>query len=255
MKRAAILVLTLTVGCSDVTSTGAVGIKLNEVLALSDTSDDWLELHNPSDQDVDLGGFVLQDQGNYWTVPQAKLAAGAYLQIICDGSGSGGKASFKLTSKGESLTLKDSDGQVLDRVTFPALQSGKSWGRVPDGTGAWTGLDRPTPGAANTGGQAGDGAALATDGGVNPDALAGKPTSAACSANAECLSQICHRKICVSPYRNKAGEACSGNGQCLSLVCTGGKCVAGTAAAGAACLDSAECATGMTCDATAKTCK
>ena len=82
---------------SDGDSDGS-SIKLNEILALSDSQSDWIELYNPTSSDVALTGYVLQDQSNYWVFSTGTIKAGSFLQVICDGSGKAGKANLKVTS-------------------------------------------------------------------------------------------------------------------------------------------------------------
>lgn len=237
--------LLLAGACSDADTSGTAGqgVRLNELLALSATQDDWLELVNTSDTDVLLQGYVLQDQSNYWVFPATTIKAHGFLQVVCDGSGVGGKASFKLTSEGERVMLKDSAGVQLDSVVFPAMTADTSWGRLPDGTGAWASIKSPSPGASNTSGARLDGG-VADRSQATPDSAAGKTTGAACSSKEECLSLICHQEICISPYPNAKGQSCMNNGHCLSLACQGGVCVDGTAGPGTACLNSQECLSG-----------
>lgn len=59
-------------------------------------------------------------------------------------------ANFSLSADGEPLLLTRPDGVLADAVTVPALPSGASYGRMPDGSGAFAYFAQPTPGAANT---------------------------------------------------------------------------------------------------------
>ncbi len=155
-----------TIGaCDDSSSSSSSTIKLNEILASSDTDPDWLELYNPSDGEISLAGYELRDNNNFWTFSEGSIGAGEFKQVICDGSGQGGKTSFKLTSKGEQVSIHDAGGALIDRVVFPALSKDTAWGRIPDGDGAWTALATPSPGKPNIEG-------APPDGGLSPDSEA-----------------------------------------------------------------------------------
>jgi len=58
---------------------------------------------------------------------------------------------FRLSSGGERLILTDRRGQVLDFVVLGPQARDHSYGRVPDGTGPFRYLLKPSPGAPNTG--------------------------------------------------------------------------------------------------------
>jgi hypothetical protein len=142
---------------------------LNEVLASSATSDDWVELYNPWDNEISLVGYELRDDNNFWTFDKGTIPAGGFLQVICDGSGKNGKASFKLDTKGEQVSVHAANGDQLDLVAFPALTRDTSWGRIPDGEGTWTRLGTPTPGKPNTAGAPADGGVPTPDVNVQQD--------------------------------------------------------------------------------------
>ena len=146
-------------GCSD---DAGIGLKLNEIQAANPDDDDWLEIYNDSDDDVSLAGVQLRDSNRYWTFSGGKLGAGAFLKVMCDGKGKAGSTNFKLSASGERLTLLDKENNKLDQVIFPALRSKTSWGRIPDGSGAWTALGTPSAGKANVAGAPGDA-------GITPD--------------------------------------------------------------------------------------
>ena len=121
--------------------------------------DDWVELLNISDREVDLSGMHLTDRRDdlrKWTFPEGvKLAPGAYLMVWADEDGSdaqGLHASFKLSSEGETVLLVDTDGwgnAILDSVTFGEQEPDIAFGRSPDGTGRFEKLFSPTPMGSN----------------------------------------------------------------------------------------------------------
>ncbi|MCC6233988.1 MAG: CotH kinase family protein [Verrucomicrobiales bacterium] len=57
---------------------------------------------------------------------------------------------FRLDGDGETLVLTRPDGQVEDRVRYPALPRDVAWGRPPTLPDQWVFFAEPTPGTANT---------------------------------------------------------------------------------------------------------
>jgi len=149
-----------------VASTSSVVI--NELMAANQTTirdpqghyDDWIELLNVSDHDVDLSGMYLTDRKDNprkWAFPKGTaLAPGAYLIIWADEHGnadSGLHANFKLSRSGETVILIDADQRgnaLLDSVTFGEQKPDAAFGRLPDGKGPFRVLPA-TPAAKNKG--------------------------------------------------------------------------------------------------------
>ena len=79
---------------------------------------DYVEIHNPSAQAIDLTGYRLTDDEadpGKWAFPQgATIPAGGYLLVYASGGAAGAAgelhASFKLDSAGETLLLTDPEG-------------------------------------------------------------------------------------------------------------------------------------------------
>jgi len=120
--------------------------------------DDWIELHNVTDSDVDLGGRYLSDEPNNprkWAFPAGTIVpARGYLLVWADEDGlatPGLHASFKLSGSGESVFLCDTDANfnaVLDSVTFGPQTTDISYGR-PAADPARFETMSPTPGEGN----------------------------------------------------------------------------------------------------------
>jgi len=120
--------------------------------------DDWIELHNLTDQEVDLTGHYLSDEPNNprkWQFPTGtKIAADGYLLVWADEDGAdtpGLHASFKLAASGEQIYLTDTDvnfNAVLDYVIFGQQQTDRSYGRLAEDADTWGFMD-PTPGLPN----------------------------------------------------------------------------------------------------------
>jgi hypothetical protein len=110
------------------------GIYINEVYASS--GEDWFELYNSNEETKDLAGYVVYDDGSArWTLPAGtSIAAKQYLVIFCDDLATGLHTNFKLASTGESISIENKDGQIIDHVTYPILADGQVYGRFPDGS-------------------------------------------------------------------------------------------------------------------------
>ncbi|MDI6450379.1 CotH kinase family protein [Anaerobaca lacustris] len=121
---------------------------------------DWIELHNPSNTNVDLAGMYLSDDSSApakWQFPVGSpslttIGPGGYLLIWADGgiASAGLHADFKLSADGEEIVLVASDGvTVIDSVVFGPQRTDISCGLYPDGSDEWRFMAVPTPGAAN----------------------------------------------------------------------------------------------------------
>ena len=141
-------------------------VVINELMAANKTTvadpqgeyDDWIELRNLTDQEVDLTGRYLTDEPinpRKWAFPDdTKIAARGYLLVWADENGSatpGLHANFKLATSGEQLFLIDTDANlnaVLDSVTFEAQKDDLSYGR-PAANPVTFEIMQPTPGQPN----------------------------------------------------------------------------------------------------------
>ncbi|MBU1432130.1 lamin tail domain-containing protein [Myxococcota bacterium] len=153
------LPLALLLGCGltdDLPPAVELPVRLNEIMANSETEPDWVEIYNLSDAPVLLEGWRLSDDSAEWRLPaSAALAPRGFLVLLCDGEGDG-SAPFKLSSGGERLSLSDPQGRLVDALEFGPQDSARSLARLTDGVGEW-GVGVPTPGASNAGGEAADG--------------------------------------------------------------------------------------------------
>jgi len=108
---------------------------------------DFVELINNAASPADIGGYVVKDNDDLhvFTVPAGTIvAAGGYYVADVDSGptafGLGGADSARLFEPGAS-TLVDSYSWTAHAAT--------TYGRCPDGTGAFTTTTSPTRGAAN----------------------------------------------------------------------------------------------------------
>lgn len=127
---------------------------LNEIYSKGTAENpDWLELYNPTSTDIDLSGYKVYDSGGESGSKPKKeipagtvIPAGGWFVIVVDTEDESG---FGLSSGGEDVWLEDAAGNILETVSFPAMEDNQSYGRYPDGDQNWQLLYIVTPGAAN----------------------------------------------------------------------------------------------------------
>jgi len=112
---------------------------------------DWVELHNPSEFDVDLSGWTVTDDlgdvGKH-TLEDLILPAGGFLVLVADDTTGGVHLPFKLSAELDAFGLFNPDGVPADRVEFANLDDNQVAGRFPD-DGPLALLSEATPGASN----------------------------------------------------------------------------------------------------------
>ena len=112
---------------------------------------DWVELANPTSEDLDISGLVLKDnkEKTPYTIPEGTtISAYGFLVIYQDDSGAAGFA-FGL-GKGDSVRLFE-DGEQIAIATWPdGSHTNPTWGLYPDVNGnSYQNTLEATPGAAN----------------------------------------------------------------------------------------------------------
>lgn len=117
---------------------------------------DWLELHNPGDEAVDLDGWGLSDDA---TTPfdallvDIELAPGGFLLLYADGKPELGELHlpFKLSGDGEqiALTAPSGAGEVVD---FGVMLDDFAFARETDCCegACWAAVRDGTPGSSNS---------------------------------------------------------------------------------------------------------
>ncbi|MFT5685202.1 MAG: hypothetical protein ACI8RZ_006151 [Myxococcota bacterium] len=101
---------------------------------------DWVELYNPGPEPVALSGWSLSDdaKSSGWRFPAVTLAVGELRVVFASGKdrddpGGSLHTDFRLSADGgETLTLSDPGGAVVDALVLPALSAGYSFGRSQD---------------------------------------------------------------------------------------------------------------------------
>lgn len=140
---------------------GATPVFINEVLASNVTyvddagnTPDWIELFNPSANDVNLGGMSLSNDSNrpkMWVFPEGTtVRAGRYLAIYFNGSlpASVHNTGFSLSASGDAVYFYDANNVLVDSVVFGIQIADCSIGRLQTISNPWQ-LMSPTIEGAN----------------------------------------------------------------------------------------------------------
>ncbi|HRX57486.1 MAG TPA: lamin tail domain-containing protein [Eubacteriales bacterium] len=116
---------------------------------------DWIELHNESDEDIDLSGYSLTNNVKNlrkFTFPDVVIGAGEYLIVYAcdipeDGGGDLLATGFNISKSGENLFLSDEYAGLIQQLEVPELSTDISYVRSTSGEYGFT-YDA-TPGTAN----------------------------------------------------------------------------------------------------------
>ena len=140
----------------------ANGVVVNEIMAQNTTGaqdpagdfEDWVELYNNNNYQVDLSGYNLSDNTtllNKWQFPSGTIIpANSYLIVWADDepTETGLHATWKLSATGESVTLSNTSQNIVDQVIFGVQTTNMGYARVPNGTGSFM-IQAPTFNANN----------------------------------------------------------------------------------------------------------
>ncbi len=139
--------------CNIISTTIAPGdIVINEFMASNDSTstivdqagetDDWIELYNITEFEIDLSEtFLSDDPANLekWQFPSGTtIGPNDYLIIWADKDEDqpGLHADFKLSKEAEEIILSNDDGSIIDETSYTEEQvTNMSSSRIPNGTG------------------------------------------------------------------------------------------------------------------------
>ncbi len=160
--------ITLIIAIALIAHTTSAQIFINEIMARNDYSladengefDDWIEIYNPTNSDVDLAGGYFTDDLSNTTLHQIEsgfpdlttVPANGYLIFWADGTPEQGAnhLGMSLRGGGESVALVASDGEfVINAFQFDDQENDISYGRVSDGSIDFQYFTIPTPNASN----------------------------------------------------------------------------------------------------------
>jgi len=111
-----------------------------------DFNDEWVEIFNPLDRPVGLGGWRLRDAtGVTYDIPLgSSVPAGGFVVFYKVETG------IALNNGGDSLSLIHPNGTVIDSFAYDHSPGRDDvWCRLPDAGSTWSDYCLPTPGASN----------------------------------------------------------------------------------------------------------
>lgn len=132
------------------TAVDAPTVRINEVESNGDVVGDWIEIVNTGSSTVDVSGWTVLDNDGTHTplafVSGSTLAPGGYLSIYTEPAGGGG---FGLGGADSARLFSDAAGTTLVDSYNWTTHASTTYGRCPDGTGAFATTTTSTRGAAN----------------------------------------------------------------------------------------------------------
>lgn len=137
-------------------------IVINEIMARNTSTvtdsagqyEDWIELYNNSNNDVDISGYYLSDNEYNifkWQIPTGTiLKANEYLTIWADEDQGQGKfhTNFKFSASGEQVLLLNTAGELINKINFGPQPIDQGFARIPNGTGSFI-INAPSFGFTN----------------------------------------------------------------------------------------------------------
>lgn len=131
---------------------------INEILPNpvgDDKQNEWVEIKNTGSEDIDILGYKLVDEKGHsleinsnHTNEGTIAKAGSWIVIFRRGHNE-----FSLNNTGsETVSLYDAATQsatLLNQGSYDGSNEGKSWGRIPDGSGNFTSSLNPTEDSEN----------------------------------------------------------------------------------------------------------
>lgn len=146
-------------------------VRINEVMPInsgfyiteSGKSPDWIELFNPNDQAVDVGGLYITDNllnPDKWQIStdqpfKTLIPPKGFLILLADQRVVLGPdhIDMQLSGTGEEVAIylkRNDEFQLIDSLFFPTMVANSSFGRYPDGADDWNFFPySATPGASN----------------------------------------------------------------------------------------------------------
>jgi len=125
-------------------------IVFNEIMALNSNTvkdqdnefDGWIELYNTTSEEQNLKNLYLTDDIgtlNKWAFPDTVVPAKSFIIVWADDdvAQDGLHAGFSLTEAGNGIYILNDDEQIIDNVEYGLQVVGKTYGRYPNGYGAF----------------------------------------------------------------------------------------------------------------------
>jgi len=143
-------------------------LKINEFMAANSNffadeqgeCNDWIELVNTGDEEVNIGGLYLTDdltKPAMYQIPvnfpnETKIKPGEHKILWADAKSGKGPLhlGFKLNASGGAIGLSADGKSVFESGNYSVQSTNVSSGRHLDGTGNWNIFESPTPGYVNS---------------------------------------------------------------------------------------------------------
>lgn len=119
---------------------------INEFMPDPASGTEWVELFNPHDTPITIGGMKIDDVAGNSSTPKlipAGTVLGAHQFYVHSISG------FMLNNDTDAVRLLDPTDAQITCKTYIGGAKGWSWSRMIDGVGLWHSVGAATPGAAN----------------------------------------------------------------------------------------------------------
>ncbi|MCB9133060.1 MAG: lamin tail domain-containing protein [Anaerolineales bacterium] len=112
--------------------------------------DEYIELYNSNDFEVDLSGWKLDDAAGtgsspFTLPPGSVIPEHSFLLFFSNQT----QIALNNASPGDSVRLLHSDDSIADLTSYSATQPDQSYSRTVDGGGTWVNAYPPSPGASN----------------------------------------------------------------------------------------------------------
>lgn len=125
-------------------------VVINEIVTKSTEGKDWIELYNRGEKDAEISGWKMLDEKEReepFVFPEGTMIKkGEYLVVEKGENG----FEFGLGSQ-DAVRLFNKNGELMGKAAWIEgdTPENQSYGRIPDGTGQFTTISKPTPGKAN----------------------------------------------------------------------------------------------------------
>ena len=118
-------------------------VVINEFLPTPSSGNDWIELYNHSQNDIDISGWILDDEGTLsemFEIPDNTIIARQSFNLFY--------VSNRLNKNGDTIYLKNGTSEI-DKYQYTSSDTDVSFGRYPDGSENWNTCS-PTPESTNS---------------------------------------------------------------------------------------------------------
>lgn len=115
----------------------------------ADSDDEWIELYNPGDTLVSIGGWKIDDSlgigsSSPYTIPQGYVIQPKKFLLFF-----GNETGIVLNNYGDNVTLLSETNAIIDIYPYTTSKNDTAIGRFPDGSENWKDFLWPSPGEKN----------------------------------------------------------------------------------------------------------